>query len=270
MKAPEELAEIFNGKIDKIQLINKGYGADCYLILSNNKEFLAKKFDKPEKREEENEAILKLSNVKVDGIATPEIEKSQGKWLVTRYQKGKRFYPFIFSNKNREIVIDIFKKIGEYLALFHSKYYKKNNENGEPISVVHGDLNQKNIIFLKNKTVFIFDPWGKEDSVYCDLAVFILNLFPLNFFYEIKIKKNRNEWLSAFLEGYLEKKQFNIDEKLLSFKIKDKLIRIRDHYFSKAISYRIKKYFINIYINNLVKKINNGKIQIKVHGRLPE
>lgn len=245
-------------------LLNEGYCADCYYIDTMDDKRVVKIFENNKSAKLEYNAILKLKENENSIIRCPEILGFSQNVLVMKFEEGEGFYDFLRYKKNTEKASWIFFELGKFLASFHNK--NRVGGGDECITMIHGDLNSKNFLFLDNKKLFIMDPKGEIGNFYDDIVGFILNFYPPNLIFEIllAVQNKRERFINNFLEGYIQISDIKIKEDAL----KDDLIRILKMVkirLSKKIFYRFKKVVVNIIIDNLIKKIKNGRIQISIH-----
>lgn len=263
----DKIQSIFSERyeiIKNIELFHEGYVANSYYVRTETEEFLAKVFNISGDAKLEADAIEKLSSVFSEHIKILDIVAKIDNVIIVRYERGIKFYPGIISGLKNKKSEQILFEFGSYLSLFHNKYFKGYDSDKNPMTFLHGDISSKNILFLKNGNLFLFDPRGVIGNIYDELAEFIFNFYPMNFFYEIKIKKTKNKLIKSFLRGYESFSKIEIEEDKLN-KSMIKIISQEKRYLSKKISYVIKKVFINIYLNYLIKGFLYDKIRIKIH-----
>jgi hypothetical protein len=153
--------------------------------------------------------------------------------------------------------------LGKFLAAFHNKYFLYYSPQKEPVAINLGDLNNRNIMFLRNGNVFIFDQAAKKDVIYHDMVRLMLNLRLKNYLLNLLLsEKGLRKLEKRFLQGYKSQTNFRISGK----KIKESLLkhlRFEENLkMSTSLVYRIKKSLMLIPIKRQIKKIQNEKIQI--------
>lgn len=243
-----------------IKLINSGYEADSYVLLSPYSEHLFLKiFHEKKLAENEIEKMKHLVTIE-SNIVIPKIVKVASSMLIIEYYHGIGFYKKIilsnFSNKHKSEFFKNIEDFGEFLSLLHNS--QKNNKH-----VIHGDLNSKNFIFCKDRLVII-DPKKSTGDKYADIADFLFNLYPVNIVLNIFLYRFREKIIYLFAKGYKK----NTKATMQSNDIKNALLKRMQNdqvYKSKNLLYIIKKIFFNMYLNIVIKKIKNGKLQIKLH-----
>ncbi len=243
-----------------IKLINSGYEADSYLLLSPYSGHLFLKIFH-EKKPAENE-IKKLKHLATieSNVVIPKIVKVASPMLFIEYYHGIGFYKKIilsnFSNKHKNELFKNIEDFGEFLSLLHNS--RENDEH-----VIHGDLNSKNFIFCKDKLV-ILDPKNRTGDKYTDIADFLFNLYPVNVVLNIFLYRFREKIIYSFAKEYEKNAKVAMQSKDINNAL---LKRMQDDliYKSKNLLYIIKKIFFNIYLNIMIKKIKNGKLQIKLY-----
>ena len=166
----------------------------------------------------ELETIERLNAVQLKGVITPKIVsyKLDPPLLIQEYVESMGFYRHLINSRNRihsdRAIESQFYIIGQYLAEFHNLFFEGHNRDGDPVSYVHGDLNNKNIRFTKDE-VFIFDPAAKilKDIVYRDISRFILLFYPFNYLLNIALpRKGLLSLKASFIGGYTQNTDFRI------------------------------------------------------------
>lgn len=253
----------------------KGYYTNLYFDYDNqifikqfNKENIIKfhsVIKKPKKLFQlEVNAIKKLIKIKNKYILTPQIIETDNKNLIIKQKliNGIKFYRFLIKNCNKfyfdKKLKKLFFEFGKFLSEFHLKniYNKK-----EKLAHLHGDLNNKNLMFTKKGKLFVFDPGHLNGSIYIDLSKFILNLIEPNPILKIILsKKGLNELKESFLKGY--ETNIKIDRKILKEYILKKIQKEKNHKLSNKFSYKLKKSIMNYQYKRLYKKIEKGEINI--------
>lgn len=261
----DKICKIFGKNPSSITLrnIHNGYCAKSFSLKVENDEYFLKKFDKKKDMGVELFAISQLNGIVEDAIITPKIIVASDDFLVMEYIVGKDFYEY-FCNKCDFMEINkILLHFGRYLSLFHNKTFSNFGSNGDPIGIIHGDLNSKNFKFLGEK-MYVMDPRGDRGIIYDDLADFILNFYPVNIFMEKCFFGRKDEYIKSFLSGYAENLSFDINENRLNERIIDQLVANKKLHSNKPY-YVCKKTIVNLYINYLIKMFKNGKIHIKLY-----
>lgn len=215
-------------------------------------------------------SVKKLAEIKNNFIQTPVILSINHKKMFwkQKFFKGHSFYKYLIINCNifyfNKNLGRLFLEFGNYLGKLHDENFKHYNYRN-PISFTHGDLASHNVMFLSSKKMFIYDPGLPNQSVYVDLAKFILNLRFYNFFYKLLLSQKKLYYLeNQFKEGYKNSiLKFNFDEKQLKKTMLELLKEDRQH-ISNKLTYKLKKYIMNLENQKLYKQIkkelSNGKI----------
>ncbi len=275
----KELLNIKEEEIKKFKISHKGYEGDCYILFTqNNSYFIKKYYLKDEVNyvegltakklfDAELKSINLLSTIKNEGMITPELVTYDSKnlILVQKYLKGEKFYNHLIKNCNKIYfnanLKNIFFYFGQFLAEYHNKFFYK-EFNGEPLTRLHGDLSSHNMTFMRTSQIFLFDPSVIQGSIYIDLAKAFLIFYPLNFFLNFIIRKSKMNLLkNFFFEGYMKNSKFRLDKNILKKYIISKLDDEK-RYSTQTHIYKLKKILINSYINHLIKKIEENKINI--------
>ena len=258
----------------------KGYATELS-IDKENKSF-TKKFDETKIKnivgtdksiskilQEEVDSIKKLNKVKNPYIITPEILEVNEKkhYFKQRYIEGDHFYKHLIKNCNKlyfnKKLINTFYEFGKFLGKFHKKYeYRKDKEN-IPHSHLHGDLNSKNIMFVKKNKIFVFDPLTPKGTIYIDITKFIMNIYLINPFIKLFLsKKGLNELKNIFLKGY-EEKGFKLDKKKLKKELLERIDkRTKTYIKGQGLSYKIRKKLSDWEAKKVHKKIEEKGLEL--------
>ena len=175
----------------------KGYVTD--LVIDKDRNIFIKKFDenkvkkisrtnKPglELMKEEVSSIKKLNNIKNPYVITPRLIEVDEENLVIKqkYVEGKKYYAYLLKNCNKFYFNKDLKKsfyeFGKFLGEFHRKNKYGEDKEKNPLCYLHGDLNSKNLIFVKGNKLFVFDPNFKNGSIYLELTRFLTNFYLIN------------------------------------------------------------------------------------------
>ncbi|MFA5776876.1 MAG: hypothetical protein WC906_00285 [Parcubacteria group bacterium] len=251
----------------KIYQIHKGYYADSFMLSTGKGDYFFKKFDSKRLAKEEIESYNDLVKIKSDVVIVPNVKTISQKVICMDYYNGIGFYHYLIKSIFWGKMGNIEKKfvgIGNFLANFHNENFIRYSKENIPISKIHGDLNEKNLIFLDNEKVVILDPMPRKELIYEDILRFIKNIYPTNLIYEMLLFRQRKLITRYFLDGYMQNSKFEIKEDLLN-KIFIELLKKGKPYMSSSFIYRLKKFIINLYLNYLIKKFENGKLQIKLY-----
>lgn len=216
--------------------------------------------------ESEVNAINKLSEIKNKHIQTPEIVNinKKEKSVKQKYFKGDPFFKFLLKNCNLFYFNKSLKKIFYEFGLFLGEFHLKNKikiKSDEIITLIHNDLSGLNMMFLNKNKLFLYDPAGKIDSNYKDLAKFICNFYFLNPVYYLFLSQNNlNKLKNSFLLGYSRK--ININKNLLKKHVLNNLKKEKEIETKNSFNYRLKKGIMNKINDKIYNQISNNKIKI--------
>ncbi len=266
--------------IKNFRFYHRGYAANSYKLTTDANTYFIKifkfrkdlnyhywKFSVKTRFNEEINKINLLNSIKNKHIITPKIvaKDDQNLIMIQKYFKGEKFYSNLIKNCNKfyfnKNLEKVFFEFGKFLANFHQKYFYK-LKNGEPLTQLHGDLASKNIMFLNNNKIFLFDPNRIKGSVYLDLARFFINFHPFNFILNFIVsEKGLKKIKKSFYKGYRQHFKFSIKSEILKKYIINLLIEAKK-YIVSDFPYKLKRMIINSYINYLIKRVKNDKIKI--------
>jgi len=252
----------------KIKLFHKGYISKIYLIGYMNKKFLKKYFIKRTNStvykninienifENEIRRIIFLNSVNVKDIITPRIININRArlWYSQEYYDLIPFNTYMILNSNlfftNKNIFHLFEQLGRYLAKLH------NNPKG----MIHGDLNRKNMLFIKDK-IFICDPSSLDNQMYnkpyLDLFRVINNIYSYNLFVRVLIC-NKDKIILSFLRGYFSGANIKLNKDILKKRLIEHINEI-DVLMSKGLIGYIKFYIIHILNKLFTYNIKNNK-----------
>ena len=254
-----------------------GYWSETFILILKDKKYFLKRFKLSKKLNRsynveqifhnEVDAIKKANTVSTKTVSMPKVHKIdyENKIIIFEFIESKTLSPYLnrfnilrkLKNEDRKL----FYEIGIYMAKYHKEMNKGSFSLSKKDNIIFGDVNCNNILFSINKIYFI-DPFPKRDSIYEDLAQFIINFYPFNFFRNIYLsRKNLEKLICDFLRGYSSYLKVQIDiEELNKYLISN--LESQKEYIINSFFYNIKKKLINHYICFLIKSLKNGKISI--------
>lgn len=247
---------------------HRGYVSDIYL-LKTEKGYVLKKYFKFKKGnnvsditisnifKEEIDGIRLLNSVKVENVLTPEIIEIDEKNLcyTQKYLELIPFNRYLFLHSGffypNAKVVDLFYKLGKYLAMFHIKNKR-----------LHGDLNRRNLLFGKD-FIFICDPTFVKKRIYdkytFDLFKVISDIYSYNLFIRPFIR-HKNAIIKSFIRGYFS----NSDTVFKRGEFKQDMIRYfreTDPLLSKKLVHHLKTFLITKLNLKLAKRLENNKLK---------
>ena len=259
--------------IKELRRIHKGFHGESYELKTNDDTYFVKRYIKrdyvePEFKntgkliEREVAFLEQLNCVRVKGIRTArvvcfDISRSL---LVQEFVTGTSFYYGLLKMCNLFIVSapvkDLFASLGRFLAEFHNAHFVEYDDNDEPCGEIHGDLNNKNIMFAEG-SMCILDPGPLEKldniSIYRDIARVIMLFFP--FIPLLGLLFNRKGTACCrrrFVESYIAHSDFSIDRE----KIKKYVLQVlSEHEIKRSFKSEMRNYFIAARARAIRKRI---------------
>jgi thiamine kinase-like enzyme len=205
----------------------------------------------------EIEGIKFLDSVKISRVVTPKIVKinNSNLWYTQEYYSLIPFNNFLLLNSNffylNTDIEKIFYDFGVYLARLHNKKIR-----------IHGDLNQKNILFCKNK-IFICDPSYLKKRIYSkptfDIFRVINNFYPYNLIARLFIC-NKDKLITFFLKGYFSTsknkiKQYNLKKDMIFY------LKSITSLMGKGIKDKLKYLLIKLLNKKMISDIKNNRLR---------
>jgi len=162
-----------------------------------------------------------LIRVKDYGLNVPQVYEidTQNSIIVMKYIKGEKL-KYNLKNLDKSQKIEIFKKIGSYIAILHL--------NGH----IHGDITTSNVIITENKKIFLIDFGLHEYSDTIEDKSVDLHLLK-----RVLISSHGKDFelcFNAFLEGYrseYDKKSSQEGKQIIK---NIAVIETRGRYFKKS------------------------------------
>jgi Ser/Thr protein kinase RdoA (MazF antagonist) len=202
----EKIASI--GKVLEIKPLNSGSGyIDKYILICTNGKFLQKIY-----RQDVPKNLSLLRYLKKIDFPCPELMIPEN-GIFSFQEKSSSIFSFLEGVKKEKLDGNDLTDVGNLIAKLHicgrgyaEKYYKKEMERGRDYGMLHGDINQSNMIFNRGHFSLIdfdsvrFGPFSKDLA---SLLFYVLlsnsPIFP-------------SEGTEAFLESYSSLRPLRVSE----------------------------------------------------------